>query len=113
LTVNEVLDLTGVARPAWREMDRANLAEAPVRQVKRILVFGGKSGAIPEGRPGWRARTDVHHGAETVYVVIGPFAVAVAKPEFRPADDMIDACRAVPGIADVPLHIGIMCKEST
>src|SRR5260370_2818132 len=94
-------------------MECADLAKAPVRQVHRILVLSRELRAVAEGGARWRAGADVHHRAETVKVVIGPFGIAVAKAEFRPADDMIDACRAVPGIADVPFHIRVVREEFT
>src|ERR1051326_5291186 len=79
----------------------------PIESVQGLLVLGRKLGVGAELHARGRAEADVDGGREAVGIILGPFAAAVAPAKLAAADAMADARGAVPGRADVPLHVGV------
>ena len=93
------------------QVDGVDRAEGPVEYVEGILVAFREISAGAELCPSWATRADVDRRRQAVRVVGRPFAGAGAPAVFATADDMVDAGRAVPRRAVVPLHVGIKGEE--
>ena len=101
----------GVGAAAGRQMDGVDFAPAPVEHIKGFLVFRGELRAITKGGAGGRSGADVQRSRQVVIVELGILARAVAPAVFAAADDVIDACGAIPRRVEVILHVGVVGEE--
>lgn len=111
LAVDELLLPRGVAGAGGGEVDGIHGAVGPVVDEEGALVFRGELGAGAEGDAGGAAEADVDDGGEAVGVVAGPLAGAAAPAELGAAGAVVHAGGAIPGGADVPLHVGVVAEE--
>jgi len=93
------------------EMDGIHCAVGPVVEVEGALIFGGELGSGADGNSGGAAGADVGGRGGAVGIVVGPLAGTRAPAGFEPADHVVDAGGAIPGRAEVPLHVGIEGEE--
>ena len=94
-------------------MHRVEFAPTPIQTEQCLLVFGRKLGAVSEGHPGGRSRTNVHHGPEAVRIPVRPFSGPVSPAKFAPAEHMANPCGAIPGSVEVVLHVRVVGEQFT
>jgi hypothetical protein len=93
------------------EVDGPHGAVGPIVDVDGVLVFRGEFRAGASDDAGGAAGADVERGGQRVGVVVRPFAAAAAPAVVGTADAVIHAGGAIPGAADVPLHVGVVGEE--
>ena len=99
--------LAGVGGAVGLQMNGVDDAKAPVEGKQGIPVRTGKFAFRPVQHSGGRALSDVEHGGQVVGIGGRPLGVAAPPAELRPAGHVADAGRAVPGHAQVPLHVRV------
>ena len=107
----ELLLLGGVAATVRREVNGPHGAVGPVVDEDGTLILGGELGLRSSDNTGGASGADVERGGEAVGIVLRPLARAAAPSEISAADRMVHAGGAVPGGADVPLHVGVVGEE--
>ena len=99
------------SRALRREMHRVHRSVGPIASVNGVLIGCGKGCAEPRDDARGRAGTDVQQRRHDVGTVSEQLARRFAEAVVAAADEMIDARRAIPRRADVPLHVTVVREE--
>ena len=92
-------------------MDRVHRAERPVAGEQRLLVLLRKRRAVAEGNADRRPGADVDERRQAVGKRGRPLAAAAPPAQVAAAGRMVDPRGAVPGSAEIPLHVGVVQEE--
>ena len=101
----------GIGGACGGQMDGKHTAIGPVAEVHGVLVFGREFGAIAKDDTGGAAPANVGDDADGVRVIFWPLPCPPAPTEFGTVNGVGNTGRAVPGSADVVLHVGVVDEE--